>query len=364
MIKILMINTVRYKLNGISSVIMNYYKNMDKDSLEFHFISIGDMCEEYKEFFESNNLKIFEFKRKNPLNYFLNIYKLAKSNQYDIVHVHGNSSTMAVELLACKLAGVKVRIAHSHNTTTAHPFVHKSLYPLFKSSYTHGFACGEEAGKWLFKNDDFIEIKNGINLKQYAFDRDIRNTYRSKINVEDEIVIGHVGNFVEQKNHTFILDLFNELIKENNKYKLLLISDGYLFEDMKQKAKDLGIEDSVIFLGKTTEVYNYLMAMDVFILPSLYEGFPVVLVEAQASGIQCIVSDKVDKKVNFVDLVDFLPIDNTQEWVKYLLDLDLKENRDLVSKKNIETMIQNGFDIYENAKIMKQLYIDYTNRNK
>ena len=359
MVKILIINTVRFKLNGISSVIMNYYKAMDKTDLSIEMLSVDDLSEEYQALFAANSIKYYIIKRKNPLSYFFNLYKLAKEKRYDIVHVHGNSSTMAVELLACKLAGVNVRIAHSHNTTTAHPIVHKLLYPVFKSSYTHGFACGEDAGKWLFRDNEFVEIKNGIHLQQYVFDENQRDLYRKKLNITDEIIIGHVGNFVEQKNHTFILDMFSELFKDNDKYKLLLISDGYLLEDMKKKAESLGIQENVIFLGKTTEVYNYLMAMDVFILPSLYEGFPVVLVEALASGLECIVSDTIDENCNIVGNMDFLSIDDKLLWVKKLRNISISKSRKSISRENENLLKIKGFDIEQNSKMMKKLYFEY-----
>lgn len=355
--KILVINTVRFKLNGIAAVIMNYYKAMDKTNLEMEFLTIDEPIEEYKNEFARYSIKCHVVKKSNILKYVSGIWKVVKEGEYDIVHVHGNSANMAIELLPCLLAGVKVRIAHSHNTTTLHPFAHNLLHPFFSMLCTERFACGQDAGKWLYRKKNFVEIKNGINLCKYSFDGDIREKLRKKLGVENCKVIGHVGNFVEQKNHSYLIDIFYELLKKDSSVVLLLISDGILLPQIKEKVKSLNIEKNVIFLGKTTEVHKYMQVMDIFVLPSLYEGLPVVLIEAQAAGLQCVVSDVIDRKVNVSNSIDFIPLTNKEKWVENILDKDINViKRSECSIRWQNELVESGYDIAENAKIMKRLY--------
>lgn len=364
-IKLLIINTVHFGLNGVTSVIMNYYRNMDKSNMKIDFIVINKISDEYRIELESNGSKIYQLPRKrNILKYQLELYKIIKKNQYGIIHVHGNSSTMLVDILPAKWAKVPVRIVHSHNTTCTHLKSHKILYPIFKKTYTHGFACGQEAGKWLFHNKPFIEIKNGIDLKKYSYNEQTRNIYRKKINAKDNIVIGHIGNFVEQKNHSFLIDIFAELISKNSNYQLLLISDGYLMQQIKEKVHNLGLDNNVIFLGKITDVQNYMQAIDIFVLPSLYEGLPVALVEAQATGLPCLVSNTVAKESNLTDSLKFLSIDNTSIWVENLIKLSNENELDTYNRieksKEYQLKISNaGYDINNNANIMKEKYFEF-----
>jgi len=360
--RILVINTVRFKLNGISAVIMNYYKAMNKNDLNMDFLAIDTPSEEYQDEFKKNGIKCYVVNKENVFAYFAKLIVVARKGKYDIAHVHGNSANMAVELLACKLAGIKIRIAHSHNTSTMHPIMHKLLYPLFRMTCTHGFACGEDAGHWLFHDREFVEIENGIDLKRFKFDANVRTVYREKIAADNRIVIGHIGNFVEQKNHTFFLDWFAELVREHKNYLLLMISDGYLLGAMKEKSHKLCIEDKVLFLGKTTEVQSYLQAMDIFVLPSLHEGLPVVLIEAQACGLPCIVADTVAKEADLTRSFKFLPITNTQCWINAILDEKVETSRSERCNKWQDIIASRGYDINQNADRMKDLYIKYCNK--
>jgi glycosyltransferase involved in cell wall biosynthesis len=364
MIKVLVINTVRFKLNGISAVIMNYYKAMDKQNLQMDFVAIDEPIQEFRGLFQQYGLQCFIVQKSNIFKYFFKLISVAKRGNYDVVHIHGNSANMAFELLACWVAGIKVRITHSHNTSTLHPTMHKLLFPLFTLLCTNRLACGQDAGKWLYHEKGFTEIKNGIDLKRYRFDNRIRREYRRKIGAGDKVVIGHVGNFIEQKNHTFLLDFYAKLISKNKNYLLLLVSDGYLLESMKDKAKSLGIQDNILFLGKTSLVEKYLQAMDIFVLPSLHEGLPVVLVEAQAAGIPCIVADTVTREANLTNSMSFLPIKNPNDWAQEILNTTHKtEDRDReVICENWQIMIADaGYDITKNANLMKEMYQTFVN---
>lgn len=361
MIRILVINTVRFKLNGISAVIKNYYNAMEKADLYMEFVAIDNPVEEFVEFFEQNNLKCHVIYKNNLFKYFFRLLDIAEKGKFDIVHIHGNSANMAIELLACFLAGVNIRIAHSHNTLSLHPMMHNLLFPFFTLLCTERFACGQDAGKWLFHNKSFIEIKNGIEVNKYLYNCDERKKIRLSLGIEDKLVIGHVGNFIEQKNHIFLIDIFAELIKMNSDYYLLLISDGYLMDEIRSKVDELGIQKSVMFVGKTQNVSLYLQAMDIFMLPSLHEGLPLVLVEAQAAGLPCIVSDTVAREANLTNSVKYLPIQTIGPWVETIKSLDTPKLVAERAERMLEwtpMILKSGYDIKQNAKLLKKCYLD------
>lgn len=357
--KVLVINTVRFKLNGISAVIKNYYQAIDKKNLQMDFVAIDDPSDEYRCFFETNHLRCFVFHKKNIDSYFCKILNLCRKEKYDIVHIHGNSANMAIELFAVTLGGVKVRIAHSHNTATMHPFMHNLLWPMFSKLCTTRLACGEDAGKWLYRDKNFTVLNNGIQTKDYAFSEEKRNTVRKELGIQDdEILLGHVGNFIEQKNHSFLIDIFSEVHSENPKFKLLLISDGMLMPIIKDKVHSLGLDDAVIFLGKTLKVSEYLQGMDLFLLPSLHEGLPVVLAEAQAAGLICAVSNTVAKEADLTETSVFLPINSTAPWAEAVKKLGYKKrNREEDSTNNIALIKEKGYDIEQNADKLRQIYV-------
>lgn len=360
MMKILVINTVRFKLNGISAVIKNYYQAMDKENITMHFLAIDDASDEYRAFFKENHLNCFVFHKKNIVSYFSGIIRLCRQEKYDIVHVHGNSANMAIELLAVALGGVKVRITHSHNTATMHPCMHKILWPLFSKLCTVRLACGEDAGRWLYRKEKFTVLNNGIETSNYFFSEIIRNMTRKELGVKtDEILLGHIGNFIEQKNHTFLVDIFSEVHKTNPKFKLLLISDGMLMPVIKDKVHSLELDEAVIFIGKTMNVQNYLDGMDLFLLPSLHEGLPLVLVEAQASGLTCVVSDTVAKEADLTNTSSYLPISTAEPWTEMIKKKTyLNRNRYERSKRNIAKIKAKGYDIKQNADKLRQIYIN------
>lgn len=361
--KVLIINTVQFQLNGISSVIMNYFRKMNKEEMQIDFLVMSDMNESYRSEIEAAKSRIFYLPRKkNPFQYVIGLNKIIKREKYDVVHIHGNSATMTLETGISKWNKVPVVIAHSHNTTCSHMKIHEMLYPIFKRTYTHGMACGEEAGKWLFREEPFEVLKNGIDLKKFGFDEAVRKEYRKGLGIQEgEVLVGHIGNFLEQKNHTFLLDSFSELLKKDSRYRLLLIGEGYLFDEMKEKAHQLGIQESVIFLGKTTEVAKYYQAMDLFVLPSLYEGLPVVLIEAQAAGLPCIVSDKVAKESDLTGNMRFIPIEEPGIWADTVIEnvINCNDERNTRSIEWQKKIMDAGYDISSNANYMRELYQRY-----
>ena len=193
-------------------------------------------------------------------------------------------------------------------------------------------ACSKEAGEWLFGNTQFIVLNNGIDVSKYVFNQNIREEYRKILGFSDELVLGHVGRFSNQKNHNFLIDIFYEIIKINKKSKLILIGTGELENEIKEKVESLSLKEKVIFLGARADVNKIMQAMDVFILPSLFEGLPVVGVEAQASGLPCIISDTVSKDVKITDSVLQISLSlPPEEWGKKLIDFyETFERKDMI----------------------------------
>lgn len=357
--KILIINTSSFGLNGISSVIMNYYLAMNKENLEFCFIVNREIDNKFKELIENNNSRIYILNRnKKTASYFKSLYRIIQKEKFDFVHVHGNSSTMILETLAAKKAGIKRIAVHSHSTKCTHEFIHKSLSPFFSKTYNYAFACGKEAGKWLFGNKEFTILKNGIDLQKFSFNEKIRNAIRKEYGLDNCFVIGNVAVFNSSKNHLFLLEFFSVFSREIKNARLMLIGDGKLRKQIEDKIISLNIKEKVLLLGKKDNVFEYLNAMDVFVLPSLYEGFPVTLVEAQANGLPSIVTNNIDSNVRLSEEIEFCDISSVNKWVSLLKNYQFlhSKNRNDLSEKNKKQITKSGFNISDSAEVLRKIY--------
>ena len=357
--KVLVVNTVPFDKNGITSVILNYYKNIIKNSIEMDFISINDVSSDIQELFKMNNSRLYTIKnrQKNPFNYMLKLNKILKENKYDIIHIHGNSTILCIELIVAYINRVKVRIAHSHNTTCNFPLIHRILKPLFNFLYTHGIACGVDAGKWLFGNREFLVLNNGIDLELFKYDEDKRNEFREELNIsKDCILLGHIGGFVYQKNHKQLIELMLNIKKEKLDVKLCCIGDGPLKDEITHYAKELDVVNEIIFLGKKSNVYDYYNAFDIFVLPSHFEGLPVVLVEAQANGLKCLASNNISDEANLTGNVLFLDNNKYEDWINKIKLSN--EDRKSTSDKACESLLDNGYSIANNTTILYKYFLD------
>ncbi|MFU0826084.1 MAG: glycosyltransferase [Lachnoclostridium sp.] len=362
--KLLIVTTTVFELDGITNTVMNYYLNLDKTNLQIDFAVPNKVTDRLKKPITENGGTVYELagRKKNPFLYWRKLREIIRSNRYDMIHAHGNSATLLLEMSAAKMAGTKIRIAHCHNTSCSHPVINRLLKPVFYKMYTHGFACGLDAGKWLFGDRKFTVLKNGTEIEKYVFQSRVREEYRRKFNLTGRKVIGHVGNFVPQKNHEFIIYTFYELIISNPDCVLILVGDGPLLNKMKQMAMELGIYNKIIFMGKSFEVPYLLQAMDVMILPSLFEGFPNVVVEWQIAGLPCIVSDTVTSQVKLTDLVEFLPLSlGPKAWAERLNKIELSD-REKTREKVMKEVREAGFDIRTNAIELRNLYFDFVKR--
>lgn len=352
--KILIINTVPFLVNGISSCIINFLSAMKRNDLQIDIIINKYIDDTYQVKLEKFGCKIFILHRnKNILKYQMDLFKIIRNVKYDFVHVHGNSSTMILETFIAKILRVKNIAVHSHNTTCNFPTIHKLLQPIFLKTFNISIACGEAAGKWMFGSGKFVILNNGIDTEHFSFNEQNRSKIRAELGITKEFLIGHVGAFNYQKNHNFLLDVFYEYQKINPKTRLLLIGEGELFNSVKKKAKDLNIFNKIFFIGKTDYVNEYLSAMDLFVLPSRFEGFPIVLIEAQASGLPCIVTSNVDNNIDLTKNIFFADGNNISEWVNYIK----KSSNSRLNRKNAFELINlKGFDIKRQAKILESIY--------
>ncbi|MGI1803922.1 glycosyltransferase [Limosilactobacillus reuteri] len=349
--KILFVSTVDLDKNGISTFIISHAISLAKKN-EVSIVAPNKVQYIIKKNLSEHNILLYEFpnRKKHPLKYFFSLISIIKNNHYDVFHVNGNSSTMALELSAGRIAGCRNRIAHSHNTTTEHPIINKLLYPIFDHELTGRMACSEDAGKWLFKSKKFIVVNNGVNLELYKPNLNKRKEIRHKFNLnKDDILLGNIGVFNYQKNQQFLIDLLNNL---DTSYKLMLIGDGSLKTELMTQIKKLNLSDRVIFTGKVNNVFDYLSSLDLFLMPSHFEGLPFALVEAQASGLQCIVSDNISSSSNLTDNVNYLSINDSETWIEFIKNMQIKSYDYRVRNiKNVQRMIRDkGYDEIENVK--------------
>lgn len=367
MIKVLITLPVKIGFDGMTKQVLSYGKYMDRTDLEIDLLSCRGYDPDMKQAMQEanfNNIYRLEYRDTNQIKYFFNLLKIMRKRKYDVIHANGQSATLAIEMLAALLTGCKVRISHSHNSQCNHIRVHKLLYPLFKLTCNDAIACSKEAGDWLFNGRSYWVLNNGINIDDFKFNPDARVAYREKLGIgERDIAVGNVAAFEPKKNQSFLIDVFEEIIKEHPNYKLFLWGiDGSSRETILEKIKQKKLEKNVIYKGTTNEINNYLNAMDIMLLPSWYEGFPVTVVEWQASNLPCLVSDTVTKDCNITGNVKFLPIDN---GVKPWADSILKIDNDIDYRFEDSCIIalqKSGFDIKKNVEELKLHYISKLGR--
>ena len=357
-----------YKGGGVEAVVMNFYRNIDRNKIQFTFVCDEDSTDiPYEEIEKLGGKIIIVPPYSKPFKYHSALKKALKEDDYKIIHSH--ISTMSVfSLFAAKCAGVPVRIAHSHSTTNKKEkkknLMKQVLRPFSKVFATDYMCCSELAGRWLFGNKEYDKgnvylLNNAIDLDKFKYNESLRKKKRKELGIKDDtLVIGHIGRFVAQKNHDFLIDIFNEIHKKNNNSILLLAGQGPLMEDIKNKVKELNLDDNVKFLGQRNDANELYQAFDVFLLPSLYEGLPVVGVEAQASGLLCYLSDDMTKETKVLDITKFMSLNKMpEEWADNILD-DVKKYKRIDTSKE---MTAKNFNIKEEAKKLEEYYLNLYN---
>lgn len=349
-VKILCVLNALNKCNGIATYVMNYYKYFDHNKVKMDFLVVSDdICEEYKslvDFYSDNIYICSEFSIKNFFRAKKELNNILSNNRYDIVYCHILYTGYFYFMYAKKFK-IEHRILHSHNTPIKNKNVVKELLyrimsKLAVKSATDYFACSKDAGEYLFKGKEYLVIKNAINLDIYKYNENKRNQVRKLLNINNEFLICQVGRFREQKNHKFSVDFFEQLLNVNNNCKLIFVGDGPLENEIKEYVTYKNLKEKVIFLGVRNDVNEILQAMDVFILPSLFEGLGIVAIEAQASSLPCIVSDVVPREVQISDKIEFVSLNNIEEWINKTLKYENNKRNEIVfNNKRIEYEINN-----------------------
>lgn len=355
-----MVNTVPTERNGITNVIFNLISALKRNNIEIGYVAINNPDKNRRDVLEQMGAKLYVVPRKiySPLSYVRTLSDISK--KYDIVHAHGNSATLTLEMTAAKIGGVPVRIAHSHNTSCSMKIIDRLLRPIFYKLCNMRLACSNEAGKWLFRTRNFYVVNNGIDTTKFKFNEARRNQIRNKLNLQNYAVIGHVGNFDNAKNHPFIFEIFKELLSLNQNVRLLLLGDGAKREEYSKMVSDLKLSEHVLFMGSVDNPYDYMSAMDVILMPSLFEGLPLTLVEEQANGLRCIVSDAITKEVDLSGNVRFLSLQlSGRHWAEYInRELETPVDRSISSKNAISSIDNAEYSIDILADKLMRLYIE------
>lgn len=349
---------------GIETFLMNVYRRLDRDKIQFDFLCFTREEGYYdKEIYELGGRIFYAVsRRENIKKNKQDIYNiLIEHPEIKVLHLHLSSCSYIAPLFIAKKAGVKVRIAHSHNTRCAGIFrniTHVFNKQRLRSCATDFFACSNAAGEWMFPSKSWKKGKvlaNGIESALYSFDLQKRIRMRKMLGVDNAFVLGYVGRFAEQKNMLFICEIFKILCARYDDIMLLLVGEGGLHEEMDEFFKKEKLIDRVIYTGIVENVHDYLQAMDIFVLPSLFEGLGIVAIEAQASGLNTLLSDKVPIEAFITSLAYALPIDKGPiPWTDMIEKI---KNENTVREDTREQIIKAGYDISESAKFLEKYYI-------
>lgn len=344
---------------GLETMLMNYYRNIDRSKVQFDFLVHRDYRSAYDDEIEALGGNIYRLPKLVPwsrsyqkaLNTFF-----VEHPEYRIVHVHQDCLSSVI-LKAAKKNGVPVRIGHSHNNNQDKDLKYpiKLYYKRLISKYaTDLFACGKEAGDWMFGGAPYRILNNAIDAGKYRFDPDNARRIRDELSIgPDALVIGHVGRFSPQKNHGFLIEVFAEILKRKPEARLLLVGDGNLRSQIEHQVKVLGLENDVIFTGVRSDVPELMQAMDIFLFPSLYEGLGIVIIEAQAASLPCVISNSIPEDCNITDLISRCDLEHDAKiWAQVVCGLEISGRQDRTGE-----VIASGFDIRENAQWLEQFYM-------
>ena len=346
---------------GLETMLMNYYRKMDREKIQFDFLVHRDFEADYDEEIRRLGGRIYRLSRLNPVSkgYLDQLDSFFKEHrEYRIVHSHLDCMA-GIPLKYAKKNGVPIRIAHAHSSsqTKDKKYLLKLLYKRMIPKYaTDFYACSEAAGKWMFGGHGFSVLNNAIDAKEYSYNPEMAIKVRDELKIPEEaVVVGHVGRFDPPKNHEMIVKIFAEVLKRIPGAKLLLVGGGDLQHTVQSQVISLGIQDHVIFTGIRSDVCDLLQAMDVFLFPSLYEGLPVSIIEAQAAGLPCIISDKVPIECKKTDLVQQMNLsESCGSWAEKVITAAKQNKR----RDTSEEIKKAGFDVCENARQLEEFYLD------
>jgi glycosyltransferase involved in cell wall biosynthesis len=363
-IRVLQVVTIMNR-GGLETMLMNYYRQMDKNKIQFDFMVHREEKGHYDDEIIRLGGRIYRMPQIRPGNYRLYFNKLddffSNHKEYKVVHSHINENSSFV-LRAARKYEVPCRIAHSHLSDLGIdiklPFRLFARYSM-KENPNYYFACSKNAGKWLFGNkvpftNNVTVLNNAVNTNEFKFNEAIRNRVLREIGVTNQLVVGHIGRFNKQKNHDYLIDIFNELVKIKPNAILVLVGDGHLKPQIEKKISNLGLSNNVRILGVRSDISDILQAIDLFLFPSLFEGLPVVLVEAQAAGLNCIISDSITKECDVTGRIQFLSLqDPPKHWAEKILSTTY-EHYDTT-----EMLREKGFDTLTMSKWLSDYYAKF-----
>lgn len=351
---------------GIETMLMNYYRHIDRTKIQFDFICNKQKSGAYDEEAQKMGARIFHSPGLNPLHYrqYITFFKRLVKNypEYKIIEVH-NGALGLYALNSAKRAQIPIRIYHAHGQglNMDYKIVLKWLCKKFlRFNMTHHFTCGLKAGEYYFgkkviNKGEYFFIHNAIDVDKFSFDINQRESIRNEYNLQDKHVIGHVGRFMHQKNHKFLINVFAQITKLDDKAVLVLLGDGELQNKIKEQAEKLKIAHKIKMLGNVPNVNEWYQAFDLFVLPSHWEGLPVVGVEAQTSGLPCIFSSTITHEIKLTDRAIFLDLsDGENKWAEKSIAF-LRENIKRTDMRNI--IKEKGYDIRSEAKKLENLYL-------
>lgn len=370
---------------GIEAFLFANYRAMDREKVVFDFLVTRDQEEFYDEEIKRLGGKkiVLEFKHKknsglNALSQAKAFYRFCKAQKhtYHVIHFQSIGANGFLDIMAAAMAGIPIRIAHSHIANDYKPArnssrvdagkirkiyvsIRQAIIRRLVSRYsTHYFACSKMAAEWMYtkkinKNCRYKIVNNPINIEKFRFSESERDRIRKDLCIQDKIVIGHVGRFVYSKNHLFLLETFAKAVEKDARLVLVLVGGGILKNNIEAKIEELGIRDKVIMYGETTEVNKVYNAFDLFVFPSHYEGLGIVLVEAQANGLSVLAADTIPEEVHICSNFEFMSLSKgSEEWANTILK-KAKEERAL---ENYRKVITAGYDIKDVSKSMQDTY--------
>lgn len=302
---------------GMENFIMNLYRNIDRNRVQFDFVVHADGDAAYEREIREMGGTLYRLPRLtgHPAANLKGLYRIVKDKRYRVVIRHTPNALIAPQIYAAARAGAYV-VCHSHNTTDPKRMLHQIGKMMLRRAKIGRFACSKEAGRWMFGKRDCTVIHNAIDMDRFCFDPEKRARIRTELALENGRLYGHVGNFIRSKNHVFLLSVYREIARMDERAAFVCIGDGELKEQMEREAERLGIRSRIVFTGVRHDVDAFLSAMDVLVFPSLFEGLPLTLIEAQAAGLPCLVSEAVDQGVEVTKgLVSWKSIDEPpQAW--------------------------------------------------
>lgn len=367
-VKILQVGMTN-NIGGMETYLMNQYRHLDRNKIDYDFVNITrDRHMVFEKEIKNNGNHVFRICRrsKNPFKHYYDWWKLLKKQRgkYDAIILNACHLYYVFPLVIGRIMGIKIRIIHSHNSGDELQInILRKLVVWFNRKLvfwaaTDYWACSDTAGKWMFRNKKFTVIHNAIDTKKFTLNKTIRNKKRKELEIEDKFVVGHVGRFTYQKNHELLITIFSEACKKNSNMILLLIGDAvgidqeYLLQAHKM-VDELGLQDKVLFLGMRTDVNELMQAMDCFLLPSHFEGLPLVGVEAQAAGLPCFFSNNITRELVITNLAHYCSSNKITEWTDSIFEYCGCERNDMQ-----EQIIDSGYDIGTEICKIEQFYLN------